>query len=110
MGFALYVRYVTKTGQAASSTGKLPPALRSGAPGGAPTLGGGTMSVAEHNLTDRITYDDLYRRWEQNNWSAYAIDFSRDRVGWDALTDLQRESALCMNRVRNPASASYWLL
>lgn len=41
-----------------------------------------------------ISYEDLYRRWEQNNWSAYDLDFSRDREGWDALTDLQRESAL----------------
>jgi 1,2-phenylacetyl-CoA epoxidase catalytic subunit/putative sterol carrier protein len=52
------------------------------------------MSVAEHNLTDRITYDDLYRRWEQNNWSAMGIDLSRDRAGWDALTDMQRASAM----------------
>ena len=42
------------------------------------------MSVAEANLTDRITYDDLYRRWEQNNWQATAIDFSQDRKGWEA--------------------------
>ncbi len=52
------------------------------------------MSVAEQNLTDRITYDDLYRRWEQSNWQATAIDFSEDRKGWDALTDMQRESAM----------------
>ena len=37
------------------------------------------MSVAEHNLTDRITYTDLYRRWEQSNWSAMDLDFSQDR-------------------------------
>ena len=52
------------------------------------------MSVAEQNLTDRITYDDLYRRWEQNSWQATAIDFSEDRNGWDALTDMQRASAM----------------
>ena len=52
------------------------------------------MSVAEHNLTDRITYDDLYRRWEQSNWSATAIDFTQDKEGWHALTDVQRRSAL----------------
>ena len=44
------------------------------------------MSVAEQNLTDRVTYDDLYRRWEQNAWQATAIDFSEDRKGWDALS------------------------
>jgi hypothetical protein len=52
------------------------------------------MSVAEHNLTDRITYDDLYRRWEQSNWSATALDFSADREGWAALSEIQRDSAL----------------
>jgi len=52
------------------------------------------MSVAEQNLTDRITYDDLYRRWEQNNWQATAIDFSDDRAGWEGLTEIQRDSAM----------------
>jgi 1,2-phenylacetyl-CoA epoxidase catalytic subunit len=52
------------------------------------------MSVAEHNLTDRITYEDLYRRWEGSNWSAMAIDMSQDRAGWEGLTDIQRASAM----------------
>lgn len=51
------------------------------------------MSVAAESLTDRITYDDLYRRWEQNNWSATAIDFGEDRVGWEGLSEIQRDSA-----------------
>jgi len=41
-----------------------------------------------------ITYEDLYRRWEQNNWQAYSLDFSEDRKGWDALSDIQRKSGL----------------
>ena len=52
------------------------------------------MSVAEQNLVDRITYDDLYRRWEQSNWSATAIDLSADREGWEGLTEQQRQSAM----------------
>ncbi len=52
------------------------------------------MSVAEQNLTSRITYTDLYRRWEMNNWSAMEIDFSADREGWEKLTEIQRRSAL----------------
>jgi 1,2-phenylacetyl-CoA epoxidase catalytic subunit len=57
------------------------------------------VSVAQHDGIGQkagatISYEDLYRRWEQNNWSAYAIDFSGDRAGWDGLSDLQRESAL----------------
>ena len=55
------------------------------------------MSVANADKTKsvrEITYTDLYKRWEQNNWSAYDLDFSEDRVGWDALSDIQRKSAL----------------
>ncbi len=43
-----------------------------------------------------ISYEDLYRRWEENNWCATAIDFSTDRAGWEGLTDVQRRSALWM--------------
>jgi ribonucleotide reductase beta subunit family protein with ferritin-like domain len=43
---------------------------------------------------DAISYTDLYRRWEENPWKATAIDFSKDRDGWDALTDMQRKSAM----------------
>jgi hypothetical protein len=42
--------------------------------------------------TADISYEDLYSRWEQGNWSANEIDFSRDGEGWGALTDLQRRS------------------
>jgi ribonucleotide reductase beta subunit family protein with ferritin-like domain len=52
------------------------------------------MSVAENNLTSRITYTDLYRRWEQSNWSAMDLDFSADREGWANLSEIQRKSAL----------------
>src|SRR3954454_9570920 len=44
--------------------------------------------------TDAISYDDLYRRWEEGNWKSTEIDFSKDREGWAALTDIQRKSAL----------------
>lgn len=58
------------------------------------------MSVAQTeprgNSTASVTYMDLYRRWEENNWSALGLDFSADRAGWDALSDLQRDSALWM--------------
>jgi putative sterol carrier protein len=53
------------------------------------------MSVATQGAaTADITYEDLYRRWEQGNWSAYEIDFSQDRNGWEALSEIQRKSAL----------------
>jgi Ribonucleotide reductase, small chain/SCP-2 sterol transfer family len=52
------------------------------------------MSVASQSLMDNITYEDLYKRWEQGNWSAYDIDFSADLGGWAGLTDIQRRSAM----------------
>lgn len=58
------------------------------------------MSVAQTvpggSRTGTISYMDLYRRWEEGNWSAMALDFSADRDGWEALTELQRSSALWM--------------
>jgi hypothetical protein len=52
------------------------------------------MSVASQSLMDNITYEDLYRRWEGGNWSAYDLDFSEDMAGWEALSDIQRRSAM----------------
>jgi hypothetical protein len=43
---------------------------------------------------NEITYTDLYRRWEKYNWSAYAIDFNEDRIGWNGLSEIQRASAM----------------
>jgi 1,2-phenylacetyl-CoA epoxidase catalytic subunit len=55
------------------------------------------MSVAQKDgirAAAGISYTDLYRRWEQGNWSAYDIDFAADRDGWDGLSEIQRKSAL----------------
>src|SRR6266536_6702088 len=58
------------------------------------------MSVAQkdgidqRSFVDQISYDDLYRRWEQGNWKATEIDFSEDRKGWQSLSEMQRKSAL----------------
>lgn len=42
-----------------------------------------------------ISYDRLYRLWEENSWSATNIDFSVDKEHWHTeLTDKQRNSAL----------------
>ncbi len=44
---------------------------------------------------ESISYEKLYRRWEENPWSATAIDFSVDREHWRTkLDDTQREAAL----------------
>jgi Ribonucleotide reductase, small chain/SCP-2 sterol transfer family len=52
------------------------------------------MSVASQSLMENITYEDLYKRWEQGNWSAYDIDFAADVTGWAGLSDIQRRSAM----------------
>ena len=42
-----------------------------------------------------ISYERLYRLWEENNWSATRIDFTVDKEHWyTKLDDLQRRSAL----------------
>ncbi len=44
---------------------------------------------------DRISYGDLYRRWEKGNWSATDLDFSEDRGDWhEKFTDIERRGAL----------------
>jgi hypothetical protein len=44
---------------------------------------------------DRISYEDLYRRWEKGNWCATDLDFSQDRVDWhERFGDIERRAAL----------------
>jgi ribonucleotide reductase beta subunit family protein with ferritin-like domain len=44
---------------------------------------------------DQVSYQDLYERWEQGNWSAAAIDFAADREQWQSqFTDLERRATL----------------
>jgi putative sterol carrier protein len=52
------------------------------------------MSVAQQSIAGQITYDDLYRRWEEGNWKATELDFSQDREGWESLNEIQKKSAL----------------
>src|ERR687891_1987979 len=44
---------------------------------------------------DKITYEDLYARWEKGNWRAMEIDFSEDRRQWhEVFGDVERRAAL----------------
>lgn len=44
---------------------------------------------------DKISYSDLYARWERGNWSATGIDFSEDRDQWhEGFSELERQAAL----------------
>lgn len=48
----------------------------------------------EQETGPSIDLTRLYRLWEANNWSAYAIDFSQDVRDWrERLTPLQRRAA-----------------
>ena len=44
---------------------------------------------------DKISYADLYARWERGNWQATALDFSADREQWhEGFSELERRAAL----------------
>ncbi len=54
---------------------------------------------------DNITYEDLYRRWENGNWKATEIDFTTDAEQWRTqFTDFERKAlellALLLGRGR----------
>jgi hypothetical protein len=43
---------------------------------------------------DKVSYTDLYERWEKGNWRATELDFTVDREHWhNEFTELQRRSA-----------------
>ena len=37
----------------------------------------------QRQAIDNVSYEDLYRRWEKGNWSAWELDFTQDRVDWN---------------------------
>ena len=44
---------------------------------------------------DRVSYEDLYERWEHGNWRASELDFTVDREQWqNVFTDIERRGAL----------------
>src|SRR4051795_11565432 len=49
------------------------------------------VSDAELQLNDPQT---LYRRWEDSQWSPFAVDLARDREQWRAMDGAQRELVL----------------
>jgi len=54
-----------------------------------------TAQSSERTAIDRITYQDLYARWEKGNWRATELDFTQDRVDWhETFSDLERRAAL----------------
>jgi ribonucleoside-diphosphate reductase beta chain len=51
------------------------------------------LAELEQTLARGATYADLYRRWEEQPWSATRLDLTRDRLDWDAL-DPERQVRL----------------
>jgi putative sterol carrier protein len=47
------------------------------------------------SATEKITYRDLYERWEAGNWSASKLDFTQDKHDWnEVFTQLERDAAI----------------
>ena len=40
------------------------------------------QSAADRGEAHLLSYNELYRLWERQQWSVYALDFSQDRVDW----------------------------
>jgi ribonucleotide reductase beta subunit family protein with ferritin-like domain len=54
-----------------------------------------TKRLPMQSFAQKISYEDLYERWEKGNWRATEIDFSEDRKQWQTrLSELQRKAAL----------------
>jgi Ribonucleotide reductase, small chain/SCP-2 sterol transfer family len=51
------------------------------------------VSVAQAHPGSRPDYDQLYRRWEESNWSATGIDFSLDAKHWEEELDERQRDA-----------------
>jgi hypothetical protein len=51
--------------------------------------------IEQAQRQEAISYERLYRLWEENNWSATGIDFTVDVEHWRSrLTERQREAAM----------------
>ena len=45
--------------------------------------------------SDKISYADLYARWEKGNWRSTELDFTQDLVDWrEAFTEFERRATL----------------
>jgi putative sterol carrier protein len=54
-----------------------------------------TPSDAGSHAVDKVSYRDLYERWEKGNWSAMGIDFTQDKHDWhEVFTQHERNAAI----------------
>src|SRR5216110_696679 len=40
------------------------------------------QSAADRGEAHLLSYNELYRLWERQQWSVYELDFSQDRIDW----------------------------
>src|SRR4051812_46299481 len=40
------------------------------------------QEAADRGEANLLSYNELYRRWEKQHWSVYALDFTKDREDW----------------------------
>lgn len=40
------------------------------------------QATADRGEANLLTYNELYRLWERQQWSVYELDFSQDRIDW----------------------------
>jgi ribonucleoside-diphosphate reductase beta chain len=40
------------------------------------------QSAADRGEANLLSYNELYRLWERQQWSVYELDFSQDRIDW----------------------------
>src|ERR1051325_10180530 len=41
---------------------------------------------ADRGEANLLTYNQLYRLWEKQQWSVYEIDFTQDKIDWHERT------------------------
>jgi putative sterol carrier protein len=50
---------------------------------------------AMKTYVDKISYEDLYERWEKRNWRSSELDFTEDRRQWhEQFSEIERRGAL----------------
>src|SRR4051812_36576917 len=40
------------------------------------------QSAADRGEANLLSYNELYRLWERQQWAVYALDFTQDRIDW----------------------------
>ncbi|HLZ80923.1 MAG TPA: ribonucleotide-diphosphate reductase subunit beta [Ktedonobacteraceae bacterium] len=52
------------------------------------------LNIIDEGLVHLPTYRELFYRWERQQWRAQEIDFTPDRLQWEAMSPQEREDRL----------------